>query len=86
MPSKLFFFTMAFDPIFRWLRNAVVPRGFSLPAFLQPTPSAYADDAAVAASYFRTLMPAVALACRIIDSVTGMYLNHIKMLQGSVWE
>ena len=51
-----FLFTMTFGPIFRWSHDAVFPRDLSLPAWLQPTPCAYADDFAVTASSLRTLM------------------------------
>ena len=71
-------FTMAFDPISRWLHDAVIPRDFSLLEWLQPTPCANADDFAVSAPYFRIPMPAIAPAFRTIDLVTGMSLNNKK--------
>ena len=53
---------MAFDPIFRWLQEAVIPRNPDNLEFFQPTQCAYADDLAVAASSFRDLMTALVLA------------------------
>ena len=47
-----------FDPIFRWLHSSVIPSDPTVPDFLLPSPCAYADDFAVAASSFRTLMAA----------------------------
>ena len=70
-----FLFTMAYDPIFRWLHDAVIPRDFSLAACLQPTPCAYVNDFAVDAPCIRMYMPAIAPAFRTIDRVTGMNLN-----------
>ena len=53
------FFATAFDPIFRWLLSSVISRDPTVPDFLLPSPCACADDFAVAASSFRTLMAAV---------------------------
>ena len=72
------FFTVTFDPIFRCLHDAAFPKDPSLPACLQPTQCAFADDFAVAAPSFRTLMPGVTPAYRIIDRVTTMNLNCKK--------
>ena len=63
-----FLFVMAFDPVFRWLHNSVIPRDPAVPEFLQPVPCAYADDFAVAASSFRSLM----------RQLLGLNLNHRK--------
>ena len=61
-PASGCLFVMAFDP--------------TLPDFLQPAPCAYADDFAVAALSFRTLMPALSPAFETVDSVAGLNLNH----------
>ena len=45
--ERLLVRTMAFDPIFRWLENTMIPRNPATPDFLQPVPCAYADDFAV---------------------------------------
>ena len=51
-PANGFLFAVAFDPIFRWLEDTIIPRNPAAPDFLQPLPCAYADDFAVAASPF----------------------------------
>ena len=51
-PASGFLFAMVFDPIFRWLQGANIPRNPAAPDFLQPAPCAYADDFSVAASSF----------------------------------
>ena len=61
-PASGFLFAMAFDPIFRWLQDAIIPNNPAGLDFLQPVPCAYADDFAVAASSFRCLMTALAPA------------------------
>ena len=48
-----FLFAMSFDPIFRWLQDAIIPRNLAGLYFFQPGPCAYA---AVAASSFRRFM------------------------------
>ena len=48
-----FLFAMAFDPIFRWLQDAIIPRNLAGLDFVQPAQCAYADDLAVAAASFR---------------------------------
>ena len=35
---------MAFDPLFRWLQNTIIPRNPAAPDVLQPSPCAYAED------------------------------------------
>ena len=65
----------AFDPIFRWLQDAIIPTGLD---FLQPAQCAYADDLAVAALSFRDLMAALALAFHSVDYTAGLNLNHRK--------
>ena len=73
-PASGFLFAMAFDPIFRWLQDAIIPRN---PAGLQPAQCAYADDLAVALS-FRCLMTALAPAFQTVDQIAGLKLNHRK--------
>ena len=45
---------------------------------LQPSPCAYADGSAVAASSFRPLMTALSPAFEVVDRVAGLHLNHRK--------
>ena len=42
-----FLFAVAFDPIFRWLQETIIPRNPDNLDFLQPAQCAYADDLAV---------------------------------------
>ena len=77
-PGSGFLFAMAFDPIFRWLQEAVIPRNLHNLDFLQPAQCACADDLAVAASCFRNLMTAVALAFQSVDIFAGLNLNYRK--------
>ena len=69
---------MAFDPIFCWLQDAIIPRNLAGLDFLQPVPSACADDFAVAASSFRRLMTALTPAFKVVDQIAGLNLNHRK--------
>ena len=69
---------MAFDPIFRWLQDAIIPRNPAFLDFLQSVPCAYADDLAVAVSSFRCLMTALAPAFQKKDQIAGLNLNHRK--------
>ena len=57
---------------------ALHPRDPSVPEFLQLAPCAHADDLAVAASSFRSLMTTVSPAFVVVDSVAGLNLNHPK--------
>ena len=59
-PASGFLFAMAFDPFFRWLHDAIIPRNPGGLDFLQPALCAYADDLAVAAPSFQNLMTALA--------------------------
>ena len=52
-PASGFVFAMAFDPIFRWLQESIVPRNVDKLEFLQPAQCAYADDLAVAFIFSR---------------------------------
>ena len=74
-PAVGFLFAMAFDPIFRWLQEVVIPRNPDNLDFLQPTQCAYADDFAVAALSFRSLMTALA-PFRSVDYIVGLNLNY----------
>ena len=77
-PASGFLFTMAFDPIFRWFQESIVPRNVDNLEFLQPAQCAYADDLATASSSFRDLMVALAPAFRSIDYIAGLHLNFCK--------
>ena len=55
-PAIGFLFFMTFDPFFRWLHDSIIQRKPAAPDFLQPSPSAHADDFAVGASSFWSLM------------------------------
>ena len=77
-PASGFLFAMAFDPIFRWNQDAIIPRNSAAPDLLQPVPCAYADDIAVAASSFRLLMSALSPAFKVVDQTAGLNLNHRK--------
>ena len=77
-PASSFLFAMAFDPIFRWLQESIIPRNVDNLEFLQPAQCAYADDLAVASSSFRELMFALAPAFRSIDCIAGLNLNYRK--------
>ena len=66
-PASGFLFAMAFDPIFRWFQDAIIPRNPDGLDFLQPSQCAYADDLAVAAFSFWGLMTALAPAFQTAD-------------------
>ena len=82
-PAGGFLFAMAFDPIFRWLRDTIIPRNSAAPDFLQPSPCACADDFAVAASSFRPSKTALSPAF-----VVGGWAQpqSSKVLLGAVWQ
>ena len=61
-------------------RTIVFPREDSLPALLQPTPRVYADDFAVTASSFRTLMSLL-----LFVSLTELFLMGRRHLSGLWW-
>ena len=77
-PASGFLFAMAFDPIFRWLQETIIPKNPDNLDFLQPVQCAYADDLAVASSSFRDLMYALAPAFRSVDYISGLNLNYRK--------
>ena len=73
-----FLFAMAFDPVFRWLHDSIIPRNPAHPDFLQPSPCAHADDFAVAASSFRPLMTVLSPSSVVVDRLAGLNLNCRK--------
>ena len=75
-PASGFLFAMAFDPIFRWLQDAIIPWNPDGLDFLQPAQCAYADDLALAALSVRDLMTALAPAFHSMDHIAGLNLNH----------
>ena len=77
-PASGFLFAMAFDPIFRWLQDAIIPRNPAGLDFLQQAKCAHADHLAVAALSFRDLMTALAPAFETVDQRVGLNLNHRK--------
>ena len=81
-PGSGFLFAMAFDLIFRWLQEAVIPRNPDNLDFLQPTQCAYADDLVVASFSYRGLMTALALAFHSVDHIAGLNLNYRKCCLG----
>ena len=48
-PASGFLFAMAFDPIFRWLQDAIIARNPAGLDLIEPVQCAHADDVAVAA-------------------------------------
>ena len=84
-PASGILCAMAFDPIFRWLQEAVIPRNPDGLDFLQPAQCAYADDLAVAASSFRGLMTALAPAFHSVDHIAGLNLKvFLRSLQHGI--
>ena len=73
-----FLFAMAFDPIFRWFQDAIIPRNPAGLDFLQPARRACADDLAVAPPSLWCLMTAVTPACQTVNQIAGFNLNHRK--------
>ena len=69
---------MAFDHIFRWLQEVVIPRNPDNLEFLKPTQCAYADDLAGASHSFRCKMIALAPAFLSVDYIAGLNLNYHK--------
>ena len=60
-----FLFAMAFDPIFRWLQNTIIPRNPAAPDVLQPAPWA-----------LQWLMTALSPAFKVVDQTAELNLNH----------
>ena len=79
-PASGFLFAIAFNPIFRSLPDAIIPRNPDGLDFLQPAQCAYADDFAVAALSFRDLMTALAPAFHSVDHIGGLKLNSCNMV------
>ena len=77
-PGSGFLFSMAFDPIFRWVQESIIPRNVDKLEFLQPTQCAYADDLAIASSSFRGLVLVLAPAFRPTDCTDSLNLNYHK--------
>ena len=71
-PASGFLFAMAFDPIFIWLEETIIPRNPDNLEFWLPAQCAYADDLAVALFSFRGLMTALAPALHSVDHVAGL--------------
>ena len=79
-PASGFLFAMAFDPMFRWLQETIIPKNPDNLDFLQPEQSAYADDLAVASfSYVLQVGMDVALsfpkACGVLLGTPGVSLD-----------
>ena len=68
-PASGFLFAMAFDRIFRWLQDAIIPWNPAGLDFLQPAPCAYADDLGVAATSFRDKLTSLAPAFQTVDQI-----------------
>ena len=80
-PASGFLFVMAFDSIFRWLQETIIPRNPDNLNFLQPAQCAYADDLAVASSsYVLQVGMDVALsfpkACGVLLGTPGVSLDR----------
>ena len=78
-PASGFLFAMAFDSIFRWLQESIIPKNPDNLNFLQPEQCAYADDLAVASSsYVLQVGMDVALsfpkACGVLLGTPGVCL------------
>ena len=67
---------MAFDPVYRWLMSVVLPPEPHRPWFLRRCACACADDFALATASLRE-SPSDR-GKRLLDTVTGMFLNHKK--------
>ena len=75
-PPSRHLFTMACDPVYRWLMSAALPLDRHRPWFLQRCACAYAEDFALATASVRDALSTVAFAFETINTVTGMSLNH----------
>ena len=85
-PAIGFLFFMTFDPFFRWLHDSIIQRKPAAPDFLQPSPSAHADDFAVGASSFWSLMAALSLSCFGCRSRGWAAPQSSEVLLGTVWQ
>ena len=77
-PASDFLFAMAFDPIFRWLQESIIPRNLGNLEYLQLVQCAFANDLAIASSSSRELMVALAPAVCSIDCIGGLTLSFRK--------
>ena len=66
------------DPVFRRLHGSIVPRNLLIQSSYNLYPRACADDFAVSAPSFRSLMPALSPACMAVDSIADLNLTHRK--------
>ena len=71
-PASGFLFTMAFDPVYRWLMTDSFPLEQDRPWFLQRVAYAYADDYPLAMGFLRGALPIAVEAFEEIDEVKGM--------------
>ena len=74
-PASGFLFAMAFDPIFKWLQEAVIPRNPDGLDFLQPAQCA---TSLWLPHLFRDLMTALSPAFHSVDHIAGLNLNYRK--------
>ena len=77
-PASGFLLAMAFDPVFRWLQDSIIPRKLAGLDFPQPAQCVCADDLAVVAPSFLGLITALAPAFQTVDRIAGLNLNHRK--------
>ena len=59
------FFSLEFDPIFRWLHDSIIPRNPAAPHFLQTSPCASADDFCSGFVFLAALSPAFVVVDRV---------------------
>ena len=85
-PASGFLFAMAFDPLFRWLQDSIIPSNPAGLDFLQPAQCAYADDVTVAALSFWALMTSLALAFQTVDHIAGLNFESLDKLSGAKWQ
>ena len=73
-PASGFLFAMAFDPIFRWLQETVIPRNPHNLDFLQPAQCTLTTS---------PWLPPTALAPAFhsVDHIAGLNLNYRKCCQ-----
>ena len=83
-PASRFLFAMAFRPYLSMAPRLYHPKNPAASDFLQPSPCACADDFAVVASSFLTLMTALSPAFEVVYRVAGLNLNQV--LFGTIWQ
>ena len=81
-----FLFAMAFDPIFRWLQDAIIPRNPDGLDFIQPAQCAYADDLAVATFFFPGLNDCFGTCLSYSGSKSWAQCEPSEMLLGAIWQ